>query len=162
LDTTTMSNGTHTISVLAYDAAGNVGADAVTVTVQNAGALPQPVIPQHLPNIRIAQLAYAGTPLDATTASLLKNSVDLVFSDPQNVSAIAARAPNTPQLLYTNLSTLYGGLLADWGAYADAHGISRESAFYHVTAATPYSGGSPSSQPVEWFGSVAVGAGGSW
>jgi hypothetical protein len=162
LDTTTMSNGTHTLTVLAYDAAGNVGSADVTVTIQNAGALPQPVIPQHLPHIRIAELAYAGTPLDSTAADLLKNSVDLVFPDPQNVSAISALAPKTPQLLYTNLSTVYGSLLTDWNAYADARGIPREGAFYHVTAATPYTGGSPSSQPVEWFGSVAVGAGGSW
>src|SRR5262249_49933824 len=53
-------------------------------------------------------------------------------------------------------------LLTDWDTFADANGLSRESAFYHVTAATPYSGGSPSSQPVQWFWSVAVGSGTSW
>jgi hypothetical protein len=162
LDTTTLANGAHTLSVLAYDAAGNVGQAAVAVTVSNAGDLPQPTIPQHLPNIRIAELAYTGTPIDATATALLQNDVDLVVSDARNVSPIAAIAPNTPQLLYTNVSTLYGSLLTDWDSYADAHGVSRESAFYHVTAATPYSGGSPSSQPVEWLWSVAVGAGTSW
>jgi hypothetical protein len=162
LDTTTMSNGAHTLSVLAFDAAGNVGRADVSVTVQNAGVLPEPTIPQHLSHIRIAELAYSGTPIDATLASLLQNDVDLVISDARNVSAIAAIAPQTPQLLYTNLSTLYGSLLTDWDAYADANGLSRESAFYHASAATPYSGGSPSSQPVEWFWSVALGAGTSW
>ena len=162
LDTTTIANGTHTITVLAYDAAGNIGAASVTVTVQNANALPQPTIPQHLPNLRVAELAYTGTPIDATATALLKNSVDLVISDPQNVAQIAAVAPTTPQLIYTNLSTLYGSLLTGWTAYADANGIARESAFYHVSAATPYSGNSPSSQPVEWFWSVALGSGNSW
>jgi hypothetical protein len=162
LDTTTMADGPHTLSVRAYDAAGHVGQAAVTVTVQNAGNLPPPTIPQHLPHVRIAELAYAGTPLDATATALLQNDVDLVVSEPQNVSPIAAIAPKTPQLVYTNVSTLYGSLLTDWDAYADAHGISRETAFYHVTAATPYSGDSPSSQPVEWFWRVAVGAGTSW
>jgi hypothetical protein len=162
LDTTTIANGTHTITVLAYDAAGNVGSASVTVTVQNAGALPQPTIPQHLPSVRIAELAYSGTPIDATATTLLKNDVDLVISDPQNVAAIAAISPQTPQLIYTNLSTLYGSLLTSWDAYALANGISPESAFYHVTTARPYSGNSPSSQPVEWFWSVAVGSGSSW
>ncbi len=162
LDTTTIANGTHTITVLASDAAGNIGAASVTVTVQNANALPQLSIPQNLPSLRVAELAYAGTPFDATTLALLKNSVDLVISDPQNVTQIAAIAPKTPQLIYTNLSTLYGSLLTDWDAYADANGLSRESAFYHVSAATPYTGSSPSSQPVEWFWSVAVGSGSSW
>jgi hypothetical protein len=162
LDTTTIANGTHTVSVLAYDAAGNVGTASVTVTVQNANALPRPTFPQHLPNVRVAELAYSGTPIDATLAALLKNDVDLVVSDPQNVAAIAALAPKTPQLLYTNLSTLYGSLLTSWDAYADANGVSREAAFFHVAAATPYSGSSPSSQPVEWFWSVARGSGTSW
>jgi hypothetical protein len=162
LDTTTIANGTHTIAVLAYDAAGNSGAASVTVTVQNANALPQPSIPQHLPGIRVAELAYSGTPIDATATALLKNDVDLVVSDPRNVAAIAAVAPTTPQLIYTNLSTLYGSLLTDWNTYADANGTSREAAFYHVAAATPYSGSSPSSQPVEWFWSVALGSGTSW
>jgi hypothetical protein len=162
LDTTTIANGTHTITVLAYDAAGNIGAASVTVTVQNANALPQPVIPQHLPSVRVAELAYTGTPIDSTATALLKSDVDLVISDPKNVAAIAAVAPKTPQLIYTNLSTLYGSLLTDWNAYADANSVSREAAFYHVTAATPYSGQSPSSQPVEWFWSAAVGSGTSW
>jgi hypothetical protein len=162
LDTTTVANGTHTITVLAYDTAGNVGAASVSVTVKNANDLPHPVIPQHLTSVRVAELAYAGTPIDATATALLKSDVDLVISDPKNVAAIAAVAPNTPQLIYTNLSTLYGTLLTDWNAYADANGVSREAAFYHVAAATPYSGQSPSSQPVEWFWSAAVGSGTSW
>jgi hypothetical protein len=162
LDTTTVSNGTHTIDVLAYDATGNAARASVVVTVQNANALPQPVIPQHLPNIRLAELAYQGTPVDATMSALLRNDVDLVVSDPAELSQVAALAPQTPQLLYTNLSTLYGSLLTDWDAYADAHGLSRESVFYHVTSATPYSGTSPSSQPVDWFWSVALGQGASW
>ena len=155
LDTTTIANGTHTITVLAYDAAGNIGAASVTVTVQNANALPQPSIPQHLPNIRIAELAYSGTPIDATATTLLQNDVDLVITDTPSLSAsIAALAPNTPQLSYINFTSLYGSLLTSWDAWADAHGVSREDAFLHVTTPTAFSGDSPSSQPVDWFWAV--------
>src|SRR5205823_3674415 len=144
-------NGTHTLTVLASDSAGNTARSDAVVTVFNAGALPQPVIPRHLPSVRVAELAYTGTPFGTAEDNLLRNDVDLVIADAASVSHVAAVAPQTPQLLYTNLSTLYGGLLLDWDAYADAHGIARESAFYHVTQATAYSGDSPSSQPVEWF-----------
>jgi hypothetical protein len=40
LDTTTLTNGTHTIAANAYDAAGNVGTSSVTVTVNNCASLP--------------------------------------------------------------------------------------------------------------------------
>ncbi len=162
LDTTTLSNATHSIEVLAYDDAGNVGQAEVIVTVYNANALPQPTIPQHYPNIRIAELAYQGTPIGTFEDQLLSQSVDLVITDPSNVSTIAAVAPHTPQLLYTNVSTLYGSLLTNWLDYANANGLNPEDAFYHVTQATAYSGTSPSSQPVEWFWSVARGSGSSW
>jgi hypothetical protein len=153
-----MSNGTHTLDVLAYDATGNVARAAVVVTVNNPGALPQPVIPQHYPWIRLADLAYIGTPFGTAEDNILRNSVDLVIADPSSVSHVASVAPQTPQMLYTNLSTLYGSLLTDWLTYADANGVARELAFYHVTMATPYVGDSPSSQPVDWFWSVARGS----
>ena len=38
--------------------------------------------------------------------------------------------------------------------YADRVGANRELAFYHVSKATPFSGTSPSSQPVTWFWGV--------
>ncbi|WP_457557973.1 Ig-like domain-containing protein [Candidatus Harpocratesius sp.] len=38
LDTTTISDGSHTISVEAYDAAGNVGTDSITINVDNSGS----------------------------------------------------------------------------------------------------------------------------
>jgi hypothetical protein len=154
LDTTTLSNGSHTLQVSAYDAAGNVGRVSVTVVTRNDTAVPQPSFPQHYPYIRIAELAYAGTPLGSLEDSLLRNSVDLVVADPSYLAQIAAAAPATPQLLYTNVSSLYQGLLTGWLTYAAANGLDPESAFYHVTAATPFSGNSPSSQPVDWFWGV--------
>lgn len=114
----------------------------------------QPTAPQHYPNIRIAELAYAGTPLDSFAQNLLKNSVDLVIPDSSYLQEISNIAPDTPTPIYTNLSNLYQTLLTDWLNYADAHGISRESAFYHVTQATSFSGSSPASQPVSWFWGV--------
>jgi hypothetical protein len=154
-DTTTASNGTHTLTVVAYDLAGNVGQASVTVTTQNQNALTQPTISRHYPNIRIAELAYGGMPFASFEDQLLQNSVDLVITDSASVSNhVHLVAPNTPQLAYTNTSSLYLGLLTDWLNYADAHGLSREQAFYHVRYAVPFSGNSPSSQPVDWFWGV--------
>jgi hypothetical protein len=161
-NTASVANGTHTVSAWAYDAAGNVGQTSLTVSTQNDTTLPRPVIPQHNPDIRVAELAYVGTPLDATTTQLLQNNADLVVSAAGLLGSIHALAPNTPQLIYTNFSNLYQDLLPDWLTYADAHGLPRESAFYHVAAATPFSGSSPSSQPVNWFWSVYRGTDPSW
>jgi hypothetical protein len=150
-DTTTAANGTHAPQALAYDASGNVGRATESVTVQNVAATPQPAIPQHSSWIRLAELAYSGTPMDSTADQLLANSIDLVVPNPSYLSHISSVAPNTPQLIYSNFSNLYEGLLTDWLSFADAHGYSREDAFYHVAAPTAFSGNSASSQPVNWF-----------
>jgi hypothetical protein len=121
-----------------------------------------PTIPQHYPNIRIAELAYGGTPLDPAQIQLLQNSVDLVVQGSTTLGAVSAAAPGTPQLVYTNLSNLYGPLLADWMNYADANGLNPEDPFYHVTQATPFWGTSPSSQPVNMFSAVYRGGGQTW
>jgi hypothetical protein len=125
------------------------------------GALPRPSIPQHYSWIRLAELAYSGTPIDATMQQLLQNSIDLVVPNTAYLGTLHSDAPNTPGLIYTNLSNLYGSALTSWLNYADAHGVSREEAFYHVTAPTPFSGDSASSQPVNWFWGVYRG-GSSW
>ncbi len=127
----------------------------------SGGTLPRPNIPQHYSWIRLAELAYSGTPVDATMQQLLQNSVDLVVPNSAYLSIIHTYAPNTPGMIYTNLSNVYGDLLTGWLSYADAHGVSREEAFYHVTAATPFAGSSASSQPVNWFWGVYRG-GTSW
>ena len=123
-------------------------------------ATPPPSLPQgdgvrHYEHIRIAQLAYASTPFGEYEDARIIDSVDLVIPNPRFMQRIDDIAPDTPQLIYTNVSNLYQGLLLDWLNYADSHGQSRETAFYHVTEATPFSGGSPSSQPVNWFWNVA-------
>jgi hypothetical protein len=123
--------------------------------------LPRPNLPQHHSWIRLAELAYSGTPVDATMQQLLQNSIDLVVPNAAYLSTIHTYAPNTPGLIYTNLSNIYSDALTSWLNYADAHGVSREEAFYHVTAPTPFSGGSASSQPVNWFWGVYRG-GSSW
>jgi hypothetical protein len=161
-DTTTAGNGTHTLSAWAYDAAGNVGRASLTVTTNNATVLPRPTLPQHYPWIRLAELAYVGTPVDATAVRLLQNSVDLVVAAPDLLGPLRSLAPDTPDLVYANFSNVYEGSLLDWLTYADAHGLSREAAFYHVSVATPFTGDSPSSQPVDWFWAVRRGAGASW
>jgi hypothetical protein len=116
--------------------------------------LPRPTIPRHYPHIRIAMLAYTGNPMGAFEEQLLRKSVDLVVPSDLYLRRIKAVAPRTPQLLYTNTSSLYLELLTDWLAYADAHRLSREEAFFHARRATPFRGNSPSSQPVTWFWDV--------
>jgi hypothetical protein len=145
------SNGLHTIKVIAYDLAGNKGISAVTVTTQNANAVNRPNLPRHYTHLRIAELAYGGTTLGPFEDQLLQNSVDLVVPVAGLFGSIHAVAPNTPQLLYTNVSNLYLQSLADWINYAEVHGLDPEQAFYHAAQATPFVGSSPSSQPVTWF-----------
>jgi hypothetical protein len=114
-----------------------------------------PGIPQHYDWIRIAELAYSALPIGSFEDQLLRNSVDLVVSDLETLSQhIHDVSPSTPQLAYSNASNLYLNLLTDWLNYADAHGVSREGAFYHAAHPTPFSGDSGSSQPVNWFWGV--------
>jgi hypothetical protein len=156
LDTTTLTNGTYTLTVRAFDVAGDMGSADYTFTANNPGLgpIPTPTIPRHYTHIRIAELAYGGNPMGSFEQNLIRNSVDLVVPNTQYLSTINAVSPNTPQLIYSNVSNLYGGILTDWLSYADGHGVSRELGFYHVTKATPFTGASPSSQPVNWFWGV--------
>src|SRR5262249_30150137 len=59
LDTAMLDNGSHTLTVRAYDAADNIGQASLTFQTSNdTTPLPRPSIPQHSGQIRIAQLAY--------------------------------------------------------------------------------------------------------
>jgi hypothetical protein len=159
-DTTTVANGPHTLTVKAYDPAQNIGQVSETIATWNSFTpLTQPSFPRHNSNIGLADIAYNGgsTQLDPSDIPLLQNSVDLVIADTIYLNQINAVAPNTPQLIYTNVSSVYRNLLTDWLSYADAHGYSREEAFYHVTQATPYSGSGGSTQPVNWFWGIYTG-----
>src|SRR5207237_1121508 len=131
LDTTTLTNGSYTLNVRAFDAAGNTGtADyAFAVSNANSGPIFTPQIPRHYTHIRIAELAYSGNPMGSFEQNLLKNSVDLVIPNVKYLGTIDAASPDTPQLIYSNVSNLYQGLLTDWLAYADRNGVSRELAF---------------------------------
>lgn len=157
LDTTLVANGSHTLVVRAVDGAGNVGTGTLAFAVANPNPSPPPARPdlaQHASWIKIAQLAYDGTPIDAFTLDKLKNQVDLLIPNPKYLPAVDAVAPATPQIIYSNVSNLYQGLLTNWLDYADANNVSRELAFYHVSAPTGWSGASPSSQPVNQFWGV--------
>ena len=153
-DTTTVANGTYTLTARAFDSAGNLSSKdyAFTVSNSNQNPLPKPSIPRHYSHIRIAELAYGGTPVgNAFEQTLLRNSVDVVVPNPQYLDTIQSAAPNTPQLVYSNVSNLYEALLGDWIDYARKNGLDSELAFFHVTQATPFTGASSSSQPVTWF-----------
>lgn len=121
-----------------------------------------PSVITHYPYIRIAELAYNGTPLDSAALNLLRNSVDLVVSDTGLQGQINSIAPTTPQFFYANFSNIYGAELTSWLDYANAHGFNPEDAFLHTTQATQFTGASPSSIPVNWFWSVQLGSGSSW
>ena len=117
-----------------------------------------PATVQHYPYIRVAMLAYNGLQLGEFEKNLLKNSVDLVVPTTSLLTQIDPIAPTTPQLIYTNLSNVYLDLLTDWLDYADRHGFDREQAFYHVARATPFTGDSGSSRPVDWFWAIKRGS----
>lgn len=119
--------------------------------------LPRPAIPRHYPHIRIAMLAYAGTPFSNFEDDLLRNSVDLVVPNTAYLERLNKVAPQTPRLIYTNTSNLYLDLLTDWLAYADQRGQPREAAFYHAARPVPFRGDSPSSRAVRMFWNIARG-----
>ena len=121
-----------------------------------------PPLHRSYPHIRLANLAYWGTPFDATTKSLLAHSVDLVIPNLSYLDEVQAASPDAAQFVYTNVSNLYLGLITDWNDYADRKGLGREQAFYHVTRATPLTGSSASSVPVNRFWGVFRGAGNDW
>lgn len=156
-DSTTVSNGAYTLTVRAFDSAGNVGSKDYTFQTSNEDSDPilKPNIPRHYSHIRIAQLAYGGTPINnAFEQNLLKNSIDVVVPNPQYLGSIQNASPDTPQLIYSNVSNLYEGLLGDWIDYTRRNNVNSELAFFHVTQATPFTGASASSQPVTWFWSA--------
>ena len=118
-----------------------------------------PAVPRSLAWIRLAQLAYYGTPMTDFEKTLLRDSVDLVIPNLSYLDQISKVSPDTPQLVYTNVSNVYLGMLTDWLEYSDRNRLDREAAFYHVNRATATSGASASSVPVNRFWGVYRGAG---
>jgi hypothetical protein len=139
-------------------------------------------------HVRLAQLAYNGTPQDTDMAGQAANDIDLVVARSAGIrSFIRAASPDTPQLVYSNASNIYGnwegntlangGLLVSWLNYADAWaaaGEDRESGFYHCAMTTlnangkngcKYSVSGQSTVPVTWLWQVKAGpstGGGTW
>ena len=113
---------------------------------------------QNYSHIRVAMLAFSGTPLGNFEQGLLKKSVDLLIPNVQYLDRYNSASPGTPQLIYTNLSNIYLDLNTDWLNYADKNRIDREAAFSHVNKALPFSGDSASSKPVTWFWGVYGGS----
>ena len=124
--------------------------------VSAAPASPQTV--RHYAHIRVAMLAYTGTPIGDLEKRLLRDSVDLVLPAVSLLGKIDPLAPTTPQIIYTNVSNVYLDLLTDWLDYADRRGFDREGAFYHVNKPTAFTGDSGSSRPVNWFWSIRTGS----
>lgn len=121
-----------------------------------------PTVPRHYSHIRVANLAYHGTPFGTFETNLLKNSIDLVVPNSIYLNTIDQVAPATPQFVYTNVSNIYLGLYTDWLDYADRNRINREGAFYHVSQATSFIGLSASSVPVNKFWGFFRGTDSSW
>ncbi|MCZ2343330.1 MAG: hypothetical protein LC104_16280 [Bacteroidales bacterium] len=151
LDTTRFHNGTYELVIRAIDNAGNVGSQTLTVVIANPK---RPQLPAHFDHIRIAQLAYNGTPLDQFELNKLQTAVDLVIPNVIYQGTIQQAAPDTPQLIYTNLSNMYFDQIPSWLNTADRLRVSRELAFYHVSQATPWKNASSSATPVNRFWDV--------
>jgi hypothetical protein len=113
-----------------------------------------PTVARNYSHIRLANLAYWGTPFGSFEQSLIRNSVDLVIPNLAYLDDIEAINNKTPQFVYTNVSNIYLGLINDWNDYADKNRISREDAFYHVNRSTTYNGMSASAVPVNRFWGV--------
>ena len=117
-----------------------------------------PTVKRHYDHIRLANLAYYGTPMGSFEQGLLRNSVDLVIPNLTYLDAIGKASPSTPQLVYTNVSNIYLGLITDWNEYADRNRLDREAAFYHATSPQKFAGMSASSVPVNRFWAVYRGS----
>jgi hypothetical protein len=161
LDTRSLTNGTHTLAVRAIDEDGASSTKTITFEVFNEGTVgkpPRPTGVRKYQHIRLAQLAYSGNPMGQYERELAKNSLDLIVPNAVYLNTLEGAAPDTPKVIYTNVSNLYGRLLTDWFAFADRTNASRESAFFHVTQPTAFSGASPSAVPVNQFWGVFRGA----
>lgn len=121
-----------------------------------------PSVPRHYDWIRLANLAYYGTPMGSFEQNLLKNSIDLVVPNAEYLDDIEKVTPDTPQFVYTNVSNIYLNLLTDWLAYADRTGADREAAFYHAKTPTTYNGSSASAVPVDRFWGAYRGTDAGW
>jgi Bacterial Ig domain len=157
LDSTTLPNAAHELVIRAFDHLGNPSTQTIRFTTTNTNpATPvyRPELPRKQSHIRIAQLAYSGNPMSSFEQQRLAQSVDLVIPNTRFLNTIETASPSTSQVIYSNISNLYLDLLQDWLSYADTNRLDRESAFYHVSEATPFSGSSPSSQPVTWLWGV--------
>ncbi len=72
-DTAGLANGTHTITVKAFDLGGNFGTASISITAANS--IPdKPDVPRHYSHIRIASLAYSGTPIDSFANNCCKTA----------------------------------------------------------------------------------------
>jgi len=123
----------------------------VVVRPAEIGSVPRAEGVRKYSHIRLAQLAYSGNPAGTFETNLARNSLDLIIPNPRYLQAFETATPDTTKVIYTNLSNVYGELLTDWNAYADANRIPREQAFYHVTQATAFVGNTQTSQPVYQF-----------
>ncbi len=115
---------------------------------------PRTDIAQKYTHIRLAQLAYHGNPVGQYETDLAARSLDLIIPNPIYLQAFETAAPGTTKVIYTNSSNIYGPLLPEWNAFADARGIAREQAFYHVAQATAFSRASQSAQAVNLLWNV--------
>ena len=161
LDTTSLTNGAHQLVVRAIDWTGNATTQTFDFTSENSGSNgkpPRPTGVSKYTHIRLAQLAYSGNPMGLYEQNLAKNSLDLIIPNPAYLNTLETATADTPKAIYTNVSNLYGSLLTDWFEFADRTGTTRESAFFHVTQPTAFTGASQSSVPVNQFWGVFRGA----
>ena len=89
LDTTTLTNGTHTLNVDGYNAAGTkIAAASKTVTVSNSSPAPLPLpAPPPVPSVSIGDVSVTEGSAGTTTATLT-----LTLSGPTTIATTVARS----------------------------------------------------------------------
>ena len=138
-DTTTWSNGSHTIQAIAHDGKGNVGGSRrFAVTASNTVPVPAD-LERHYVNSSFVASAYepptgcpstSGSPSDET---LLATHYDLaLYLDSAYVRG-SLGFPGAPAMYqYSIISQPIAQTWIDWLNWADANSVNREDAFFHA------------------------------
>jgi peptidoglycan hydrolase-like protein with peptidoglycan-binding domain len=140
-NTNSLSNGTHTLSTKAYDAAGNVGTSGnVTITVSNASGTPAPVVPP-------VTSGGGGGVVIPPTPSFSITSVNVSNIAPTTAAiTVTTHVPASIEIKY-GLTTIYG-MTTTLSPSLETNTISltrlSPNTVYDFVVAAALPGGSPS------------------
>ena len=156
-DTTTVPNGSYTLTALARDAAGNTTTSApVTVTVANADTFTTPIAVGSAPSTVVVSgtkvyVLNAGdhtvSVIDSNTKEVIGNPIPVAYwsdnmvATPDGTSVYVIATDNYVQLIDTNTNTVTASILipvqndcGDCWFYVSGAAVSRDSSRLYVTA----------------------------